>query len=229
MSTNMLKLGDIDICVIKTEALNNHDLGMAHQLFDISYRQANHAYLEKSFSKLRYIALAKIDETLAGFAIADTVKTHLPRMGEPQIVTLAGICCVDPKYRRIGLFTKLEVSAADGSGLLKPANRVLMCARMAHPVSYRTIRKYPSAIPKYGVPLAAWHRDMGIKVSELYGVNLDPKTLLVIGDGSPCGYPNIDCEVIEQEWLLFKTVDRDRGDTLLGIVWVPDAPEGWQD
>ena len=110
---------------------------------------------------------------------------------------------------------------------MKTAKRLLMCGRMAHPVSYRTIRKYPSVIPKYGVPLSDWHKDIGLKVSELYGVTLDPETLLVIGDGSPCGYPNIDCEVTEQEWLLFKTVNRDRGDTLLGIVWVPDAPEGW--
>jgi len=106
MSTNGPNLDDIDICVIKTEALNNDDLVMVHQLFDLSYRHANHSYLEKSFSKLRYIALAKIGKNLAG-------------------------------------------------------------------------------------------------------------------------YPNIDCEVTEQEWLLFKTVNRDRGDTLLGIVWVPDAPEGW--
>ena len=126
MSTNGFKLDDVDIHVIKTEALNNDELGMVHQLFDLSYRQANHSYLEKSFSKLRYTALAKIRKTLAGFALADTVKTRLPRMIDPQIVTLAGICCVDPKYRRIGLFTKLEVLAAGGSGLLKPAKRLLM-------------------------------------------------------------------------------------------------------
>lgn len=100
MSINGSNLDDIDIRVIKTEALNNNDLGMVHQLFDLSYRQANHLYLEKSFSKLRYIALAKIGKTLAGFALADTVETHLPRMADPQIVTLAGICCVDPRYNR---------------------------------------------------------------------------------------------------------------------------------
>ena len=227
MSTNNPNLDDIDIRVIKTEALDNDDLRMVHQLFDLSYRQANHSYLERSFSKLRYIALAQIGKILAGFAVADTVKTHLPRLADPQIVSLAGICCVDPKYRRMGLFTKLEVSAADGSGLLKTAKRLLMCGRMAHPVSYRTIGKYPSVIPKYGVSLSGWHKDMGLKVSELYGVTIDPETLHVIGDGSPCGYPNIDCEVTEQEWLLFKEVNRDRGDTLLGIIWVPDAPEGW--
>ena len=227
MSTNGPNLDDVDIRVIKTEDLSNDELGMVHQLFDLSYRQANHSYLEKSFSKLKYMALAKIGKALAGFAVADTVKTPIPRMADPQIVSLAGICCVEPKYRRMGLFTKLEVTAADGSGLLKSAKRLLMCGRMAHPVSYRTIGKYPSAIPKYGVPLSDWHKDMGHKISELYGVTIDSETLTVIGDGSPCGYTNIDCEVTDQEWLLFKTVNRDRGDTLLGIVWVPDAPEGW--
>jgi len=64
-------------------------------------------------------------------------------------------------------------------------------------------------------------------LSWLHGVNLDPETLVVIGDGSPIGYPNIEYEVTEQEWLPFKAVNRDRGDSLLGITWIPDAPEGW--
>jgi len=34
-------------------------------------------------------------------------------------------------------------------------------------------------------------------------------------------------EVAEEEWLPFQAVNRDRGDALLGILWFPDAPEGW--
>jgi len=58
MSANELNISDIDVRVIQTEALTSDDLKLVHQLFDISYRQANHLYLEKAFSKLRYIALA---------------------------------------------------------------------------------------------------------------------------------------------------------------------------
>lgn len=227
MRTNQPNIRDIDMRVVNTAALERDDRERVHQLFDLSYRQANHSYLEKTFTKLKYIGLAAIGKTLVGFAVADTVETRLPRLDDPQIVTLAGICCVDANYRRIGLFKKLEILAAGASGLLKPGKRVLMCGRMAHPVSFRTMRGFPSVIPKVGVPLSVWHREVGLKVAELYGATLDPRTFVVMGDGSPIGYPNMHCEVAEQEWLPFESVNRDRGDALLGIFWAPDAPVGW--
>jgi hypothetical protein len=227
MRKNMPDIKDIDISVKRTDTLESNELEMVHQLFDLAYRKANHSYLEKSFLKLKYIALAFYNNVLAGFALAETIKTHLPRMMEPQIVSLAGICCVDSNYRRLGLFKTLEYMAFGGSGILKPQERVLMCGRMAHPVSFRTMRQFPSVIPKYGMRLSEWQKEIALRVAELYGSNIDPETMVVIGDGSPCGYPNINCEVTEEEWLPFKAVNRDRGDTLLGIFWVPDAPEDW--
>ena len=227
MPTSDSSIRDIDTRVVDTVSLRKKDLERVHQLFDLSYSQANHAYLEKSFAKLKYIALATVERTLVGFAVADTAETPLPRMDDPQIVTLAGICCVDADYRRVGLFKKMEILAAGASGILRSGKRVLMCGRMAHPVSFRTMRGFPSVIPKVGVPLSEWHKEMGLKIAELYGSTLDPETLVTIGDGTPIGYPKVDYEVAEEEWLPFQAVDRDRGDALLGIFWVPDAPEGW--
>ncbi len=227
MSANELGISDIDTRVIRTDALKKDDLDMVHRLFDLSYRQANHSYLEKSFSRLRYIALATSGNAPVGFAVADTIETNLPRMTEPQIVTLAGICCVASDYRRMGLFRKLEGLAAGASGISRSETHVLVCGRMAHPASFRTISQSPAVIPKYGVPLSDWQKEVGLRVAGLYGVNLDPETMVVIGDGVPIGYPIIKQEVTEQEWLPFKAVNRDRGDSLLGITWSPDAPEGW--
>ena len=221
---------DIKIRVTQTKALNTNELALIHQLFDHAYHQANHSYLEKSFSTLRYIALAMIKKTLVGFAVADTIKISIPRLSEPQIVTLAGICCIDSNYRRLGLFTKLEIQAASASNILNPDildTRVLACGRMAHPASFRIMNQSPAVIPKYGVPLTDWHKEVGLKVAKLYGVNIDPATLIVIGNGTPCGYPKMTYQVTEQEELLFKDVNRDRGDSLLGITWFPDAPENW--
>jgi hypothetical protein len=218
---------DLAMRAVNTTALEKDDLEQVHHLFDLSYSQANHAYLEKSFTKLRYIALATSGESLVGFAVADTVETLIPRMEDQQIVTLAGICCVDANYRRVGLFKKLEILAAGASGILHAEKRVLLCGRMAHPVSFRTMRGFPSVIPKMGVPLSDWHKEMGLRVAELYGSTLDPETLVIMGNGTPIGYPNIDYEVADEEWLPFQAVNRDRGDALLGIFWFPDAPEGW--
>ena len=227
MSANGSDVDDLDLRVVKTAALTRDERERIHRLFDLSYRQANHEYLENSFSKLRHLSLATSGEGLVGFAVADTIETGLPRLADPQVVCLAGICCVDTAYRRVGLFKKLEILAAGASGLLKPGRRVLMCGRMAHPVSYRTMRPFPSVIPKVGVPPSGWHKETGLKVAELYGSTLDPETFVVIGRGTPIGYPNMDFQVADLEWLLFKNVNRDRGDSLLGIFWVPEAPEGW--
>lgn len=227
MSTDGPGIDDIETRVVRTEALTNDEIDMVHQLFEQSYRQANHVYLEKSFSKLRYIAIATVGKTPVGFAVADTVETDLPRMTGPQIVNLAGICCVAPGFRRRGLFRKLEGLAANASGISRTGKRVLTCGRMAHPASFRIMNQSPAVIPKYGVSLSDWQKEVGLRVAELYGVNLDPETMVVIGDGVPIGYPIIEQEVAEEEWLPFKNVIRDRGDSLLGISWSPDAPEGW--
>ena len=227
MATGIPDVDDIEIRVVRTDALKKDDLDVVHQLFDQSYSQANHAYLEKSFSRLRYIAIATAGEAPAGFAVADTVETGIPRMREPQVVYLAGICCVASGFRRMGLFMKLEGLASGASGVSRVGRRTLVCGRMAHPASFRTISRTPAVIPKYEVPLTDWQKEVGLRVAELYGVNLDPETMVVIGEGVPIGYPIIEQDVTEEEWLPFKNVNRDRGDSLLGITWSPDVPGGW--
>jgi hypothetical protein len=219
---------NIRIQVLPTKELDTHELTLVHQLFDHAYHQANHSYLEKSFLTLRYIALAMAETMLAGFAVADTVEACIPRLADPQIVTLAGICCVHSTYRRLKLFTELELHAASASNLIKPDIRVLVCGRMAHPASFRIMNRTAAVIPKYGVPLSDWHKEVGLRLAELYGIHIDPETLVVIGDGTPCGYPKLTYDdLTEAEKWLFKDVNRDRGDSLLGITWLPEAPRGW--
>ncbi len=213
--------------VIQTSELTATDLQTIHDLFDLAYEQANHGYLDQSLTKLRFLALAHDQATPVGFAVGDAVLTPLPRMAEPQCVILAGICCINPDYRRLGLFTFLESLAIRESGLLRPGIRALSCGRMAHPASFRIISRNPSVVPKVGYPPSPWQKEVGLCVAGLYGVHLDPETFVVIGKGQPIGYPKIDIQVTEEEWLPFRSVNRDRGDSLLGIAWNPNAPEGW--
>lgn len=220
---------DIDFQVIPTESLNTDNLNRVRQLFEHTYHQANYSYLEKSFSILRYISLAMFKDELIGFGVADAVETKLPRLAEPQIVLMGGICCVASDFRRLGLFGQLETKACQASEMMRPAPMYLACGRMAHPASFRVISRTPAAIPKFGVPLSEWQKEIGLKVAELYGVKIDPETLVVIGDGSPCGYPKVKSDVSEEEWLPFKNVNRERGDSLLGITWLPKTPKGWFD
>ena len=213
--------------LIRSRELSGQDHMAIHDLFDRNYRQANHAYLDRSFEKLGYIAMAFDRGTPVGFALGDAVRTPLPGMNGIHCVALAGICCISPDYRRQGLFSALEIKSIEGSGVFKRGERSLLCGRMAHPASFRTIRKFPSVVPKYGIPPTDRQKNVGLRVAELYGVTLDPDTFIVQGKGEPIGYPQIEIDVGEEEWLLFKRVNRERGDSLLGICWVPDAPEGW--
>jgi hypothetical protein len=69
---------------------------------------------------------------------------------------------------------------------------------------------------------------VGQAIADAYEVfDFDPETFICIGDGRPIGYPLIDFEVEPTEWEAFACVDRDRGDALLALAWIPDNPEGW--
>jgi len=197
-----------------------------HALFRASYRGADDAYLEQSFSKLRYLATATApDGSLAGFALGDLRITDLPRLPR-QPLALAGICCVDEHFRRHGLFRELERRAFLATGIeWRP--RVLSCGRMAHPASFRTMLDNPTHVPKRGVPPSAWQKEVAAAVAELYGVReFDPDTFVCRGRGTPMSCV-IDVDVAPEEWVVFAPVDRTRGDSLLGMIWLPDAPPGW--
>ena len=220
-------LQNLQTRVIPTTELTDVDLQTIHDLFDLAYDQANHNYLDQSITKLRFLALAHDRQKAVGFALGDAVITPLPRMAKPECVILAGICCIDPEYRRLGLFTYLESLAIRESGILSPGRRALSCGRMAHPASFRIISRNPSVVPKYGYPPTPWQKEVGLCVAGLYGVQLNPETFVVVGKGQPIGYPKLEITVEEEEWLPFQTVNRQRGDSLLGIAWNPAAPEGW--
>jgi hypothetical protein len=109
-----------------------------------------------------------------------------------------------------------------------PAARALNCGRMAHPASYRLMSRSPSAVPKRGVPPTLWQQEVGAAIAAAYGVeHFDPATFVCHGSGTPIGYPVIDIDAAPEEWEVFRPVNRDRGDSLLGIAWMGDPPAGW--
>jgi hypothetical protein len=220
-------LQNLQTRVIRTSDLADADRHNIHDLFDLTYEQANHSYLNQSLKKLRLLALAHDRETPVGFALGDAILSSLPRMAEPHCVVLAGICCIAPDYRRLGLFAHLESLAIQESDLIKPEKRTLACGRMAHPASLRIMRGNPTVVPKYGQSPTEWQKEVGLRVAELYGVKLDPETFVVEGKVKPIGYSKLEIIVEEKEWLPFKCVNRNRGDSLLAVSWNPDAPEGW--
>lgn len=222
----MTALENIDCYAKPTADLTPREREIAIELFRANYREANVAYLEKSFGTLKYIAFALSGGTPAGFALGETRIIDLPRLPE-QPVALAGICCVGPEFRRRGLFGQLERAAMMASGIQQLL--WLSCGRMAHPASMRTMRDNPTLVPKPGVPPSAWHREIGQALADIYGVHrFDPETFLCIGGGTPIGYPVMEIAASSEEWDAFRHVDRSRGDALLGMCWQGGAaPERW--
>jgi hypothetical protein len=212
--------------VVATSDLEERARARVLALFRASYRAADEEYLEHSFTRLRFIATASSADALVGFALGETRIMDLPRLPR-QAVALGGICCVDARLRRRGLLRELERRAFMASGVaFEP--RVLSCGRMAHPVSFRTMTRNPTHVPKRHIRPTPWQQDVGAAIAQAYGVtDFDPETFVCAGIGRPIGYPNIDIDVRPDEWDAFAPVNRDRGDSLLGLCWFPDAPEGW--
>jgi len=106
---------DFEFRTITCAAIDDGDRAAMHALFDAAYRDANHAYLEKSLTRIRYAAFATEAGRPAGFALADMRVLDLPRLPATTVV-LAGMCCIDAAYRRRGLFAQLERLAAMAAG-----------------------------------------------------------------------------------------------------------------
>jgi len=157
-------------------------------------------------------------------------RTPLRSFTVATVTILAGIACVDNAYRRRHLFITLEHRATVACGIdFRSARRVLGCGRMAHPASFRGMTRNPTVVPKPGTEPTQWQQDVGAAIARAYNVrDFNPKTFAVRGSGVPIGYPVVDMgDVAPIEWDVFRDVNRNRGDSLLGIAWTPDAPEGW--
>jgi hypothetical protein len=219
-------LSSFDFKVVETDKASTKDLERAFSLFEMNYRQANRAYLEKSLGTLRYLALAEQEGTAAGFALGECRLMDLPRL-PAQVVNLAGICCIAPQFRRRGLFAQLEYLIFVAVEM--PAHsRRLTCGRMAHPAGMQGLARIPTVVPKPGVRPTPWQQEVGQAIADAFGSRaFDPQTFVCIGSGQPIGYPIIEFQVEPEEWEVFGQVNRDRGDALLAMAWTPNAPPGW--
>jgi len=223
---NARDLSPFEFRVIESDKASTEDLAKVFSLFEMNYRQANRAFLEKSLAVLRYLALAEHKGTAAGFALGECRVMDLPRL-PTQVVNLAGICCIAPQFRRQRLFAALEALAL-GTAKVPEQPRRLTCGRMAHPVAMRSLAHSPTVVPKPGVRPTPWQQEVGQAIADAYGVHaFDRETFVCIGTGDPIGFPLIEFQAEPEEWEVFRQVNRDRGDALLAIMWTPDAPPGW--
>ncbi len=221
-----LDISGFEFKTVPTADVSAEDRALMHEQFDACYREANHEHLDKSLTVLRYVSFAWRDGKPAAFGIADSLVIDLPRLPQTTL-TLGGLCCVLPDFRRHGLFAAL-MGRSIAAGEIRSQERMLTVGRMAHPGAFRMLAVRPSIVPKPGIAPTPWQQEVGQAVADVYGVeNFDPETFVCVGSGKPIGYPVMELTAEEHEFVVFEPVDRDRGDALLGIAWSPDAPEGW--
>jgi hypothetical protein len=222
-----LEVEGIDFQAQRTDGLAADDLAALHRVFDATYRDADHEYLDESIAHLDTVVLGRHGDEVAGFALGAWRSVELPRLTDPQVVKLAGLACVDPAFRRRGLASRLGELAIGGGDAR--AEDTLFAGRMAHPASYRQASARIGAVPRPDRPPNAWQRQVGRIVADLYGVrDFEDETFVCRGRRRSIGEPIVEVEVAEEEWKVFAPVDRARGETLLAIWWGGDpGPDGW--
>ena len=65
-------IAEFEFETVAADALTKAQRAQVIGLFDACYRQANHAYLEKSLARLRFVSLAARDAKLIGCIVTDT-------------------------------------------------------------------------------------------------------------------------------------------------------------
>lgn len=216
------------ISVVPSAQITELEKDAIAELFQQTYDQADVSYLEKSAVTFRHLALAKVDGKLVGFCFGDSIFHPLPRMNGEQTIALAGIGCIDASQRRQGLFTKLMTQAMMAGGAIIPGQRMLFAGRMAHIITYNTMAHMSqSTIPSTTKPISDWHQEVGLVVAGILGSELNPENFVVQGSGKAVGYPKVKYQTSAEEDRLFAAVDREQGDSLLTMCWMPDAPHDW--
>lgn len=219
-------IAELAFKTLATDSLSDEDRTAMFGLFASCYRQADHAYLEDTIARLSFASLAFHDGTLAGFGLGEVRLMDLPLLPQAAVV-LGGLTCVMPEFRRQGLAAVLGKRSIV-AGARGKHERTLLCGRSAHPAGFRIFLRNDSVVPRRGCPPTPWQREVGQAIANEYGViAFDPLTFACTGRGKPIGYPVLEIDVEPEEWDLFRPVDRDRGDSLLGMVWIPNAPPGW--
>lgn len=223
----------LEIRIVRAGTIAEREHAAIFEVFDASYREANHEYLQRSIDRIGLLALGMVEGRGVAYAISHTRWMDLPGFEDAQVVALHGMRCVIPQYRHQGINGRLgdALNAAmkaeiESDG--RPHVGRLSCGRHGH-ASRAGAATNPLAVPRPGRTPTRWQQAVGLAIADAYGSTLDPETFVCIGSGTPIGYPNEEFEPTEAERAAYAAVDRARGDNLLVISWSPDAPSGWDD
>ncbi|MDD9892228.1 MAG: hypothetical protein OXT49_01790 [Gammaproteobacteria bacterium] len=218
----------MDIRVERSQTLPTETIQTLYELFDAGYKDADLSYLDKAIETFRYVAIAEEDGELVGFSFGDSLLKELPQMEGEQAIALPGLACVSANIRQQGFFKQLTLAAIGAGEGVDGKRPFLFAGRMAHPITYRAVAaNFDSTVPSVSKPITGWHQEVAEVVGGLLGSSVDLDTFVVKGAGKPVGYPRLEYEATAEELAVFEQVNRDQGDSLLAMCWMPVAPAGW--
>lgn len=210
-------------------ALPSEERAELRRVFHAAYADASDEFLDAALGRLLRVAYATDQDGWISFALGGSATAVIPEVG-PVPVMVAGLMCTDPERRRRGLAYWLSFTAMAGAPMPEGTERFLVAGRAAHAGSLRMIRMNDSALPVAGRPPTRRQQAAATAVAAALGVErLDPGTFRCEGDGASAGTPRVAVDVPAGERAQFAAVDRRRGDTILGLCWMPAAPPGWLD
>lgn len=224
-------LDGIDVTVHPTADLAVDARRGIHDVFDRSYHDGDHRYVDNQLQQLDTVALAWKDGAVVAFSISGQTERDLPVLGRLR-VGLVGMFCTHPDIRRGGLML-----AVGSAGIMSRTTREHISAgRMATPATLKSAIKTRavSAWPTATDPLVLYRestptqRAVGRALAAAHGVEeFDDEHFVCIGNGRPVGTPIVEIDAEAEHWAPFSHVDRSRGDTLLFINFPMPPPAEW--
>src|SRR5687768_4734973 len=168
----ILELEGVDLDSISCADLSASQRAELHDLFDATYEDASHAYLDESLARLKSVAMAHAGGRIVGFGISESRVVDLPAIGD-SLVSLLGLACIDPEFRRQGLAGRLETLAMSNTDEIPLMPRRMPATRAAHPATFRLFRDSPHSVPQRGRQPSDLHREVGAVVADLLGADFD--------------------------------------------------------
>ena len=158
----------------------------------------------------------------------------LPVVGA-QRLWAQGLTCVDPGLQRRGVASNLPGMTRRGMGANCPTTRTLRVTPIPRRCwAHSTSTGRPglatmswSSPPPIGQPARNNETSRGRSQHISAARTTTMRGGVRVGPGHPVGDAVVEIQADENAWALFEAVDRSRGDTLLGLHWVGDPPDGW--
>jgi hypothetical protein len=205
-----------------------------HKVFEASYRNADHDFVERRVRQLSTIAMGWRADEMLGFSAVGVLQADMGPIGSHSYFD-GGLLCIDPSAHNLGLSNAIGSLAIRATPDMNLPEFTLF--HFATPVTLRAAFRFGrvtwpgNTINEVAAALASptsCQKEVGSVMAKLAGAKSYDADHWVIHSAHPAGETTAVPADLEPDYAqLFAHVDARKGDTLLGIFWWEDPPEAW--